>query len=562
MRTVRCTFALLLTATVIGIAGCSKQEQASSAKGENQLLAEPLLKKLPPSAAGFSVIDLSGDGYKQFKASPFGKAQNVKKSLESVVGSLQENGANDAQMKLLKGAVESLEKIGLISADGQYTPEKIASRIVLFAGPSSDPNMPLEAGLFMQAAQGADLSEKTKIISGFLSGSGLQVAPDKVGSTDALAVGAPEIPIKLYVASNKTSLGLAFSKANLEPLFSGADTQTLTTLKALPEFQKAASTLPMTENPVALAFVSVKRALPVLEVLAKQGSGEFKPQELPVDALIAQTNFSKQYSSRLNVAFSPRTESQTKVLAALEGGSLSPIAAKLPANTAIAISLDTKMVAKLDTFLQSLQEGADPAAIEQTKKLEGITLGLRNNTAGSPIPDVYLSIDSAGRDQTGSMLESGLGLAMSMGGQETKWLNKEIDGAPTKYFTTMIGAGAYLAYPKDSKTLLVGTSEAVIKDVLASQAGRSPAYTASLPAPMKTQLGTLTLASFYFNFPQVADLTDSVKNNLAMFTGGNSELNEALDAAKIRTWGIGIGGISYGAGVLSVESSFDFQNTK
>ena len=133
----------------------------------------------------------------------------------------------------------------------------------------------------------------------------------------------------------------------------------------------------------------------------------------------------------------------------------------------------------------------------------------------------------------------------------------DISGAPTRYFTTMIGVGVYLSSPKNSQALLLGTSEGVIKDLLATQEGRSPAFTTTLPKPLQAQLSAANLVSLYFNFKQVGDVVDSVKGSLAMFTGGNAELNNSLDAAKIQALGIGVGGISYAAGVVSLQSTFE-----
>jgi hypothetical protein len=55
----------------------------------------------------------------------------------------------------------------------------------------------------------------------------------------------------------------------------------------------------------------------------------------------------------------------------------------------------------------------------------------------------------------------------------------------------------------------------------------------------------------------VAEVINSVKSTLAMFTGGNSELNDLLNSADIASWGFAAGGISYAPGTLSINSSFD-----
>lgn len=563
MSRLRISLSLILSVMCITVSGCSKKQE-SSAKGENQLLAESLLKKLPVSTAGFSVIDLTGEGYKNFKTSPFGGAKNAKKSLDMLLEKAAEGGADEAQLQLARRALDAIVKLGLLTPEGEYTPEKVFSKVVVFGGSSNDETMPLEGGIFAQGAPTTDLIEKLKLLQTFLTEAGLQVASEKLGTSDGITVGMENVPVKIYIGATRSILGIAFLKSTVETLFSSKDTDTLTTLKALPEFQKATASLPHGENPVAFAFASIKRLQPLLDLAAKRDeSGQLNVQSIPVDGIAAQTHFAKQYINRVNVALSPRTDSQTKMFTALEGASLSPIAGKLPANTAVALSFDTKMVAKLDTVLQSIQDGgADANTVEQTKRLRGIVLGLRNNTSGSPIPDIYMSIESSNREEAGTFIESGLGMAMSLAGQNASWLSKEIEGSKTKYFTTLIGAGVYVSYPKDSQALLLGTSEAVIRDVLASQSGRAASFTATLPTTLKTQLDTVNLAAFYCNFPQVADIGESVKNTLAMFTGGNSELNEALNLATIRGWGTGVGGVSYTGGVLSLQSSFDFQPSK
>jgi hypothetical protein len=148
-------------------------------------------------------------------------------------------------------------------------------------------------------------------------------------------------------------------------------------------------------------------------------------------------------------------------------------------------------------------------------------------------------------------------MALSMTGENTKWMSKEIDGSSTRYFTTLIGAGVYMSYPKNSNSLLVGTSENVVRDLIASDSGKAQTLSASLTEPQQAQFKSYNLASAYFNFSRVGDLVDSVQSTLAMFTGGNSDLNNALNSTKLRALGIGVGGVSYAAGVVSLESSFE-----
>jgi hypothetical protein len=247
---------------------------------------------------------------------------------------------------------------------------------------------------------------------------------------------------------------------------------------------------------------------------------------------------------------------------ALEGGSLPTSALKLPGDTAFSVSFDGRFLSKIDSLIENLKQSASADAVEQVKNLEGFTLGLRNNSSGSPVPDIFFAVDSAKRDQLSTSLESTLGGVMSMTGQNATWQSKDINGTSTKFFTTLIGAGAYLSAPKDSRSLLLGSSEAIMKDLLAAQTGGTGSFSANLSPTLAKQLSSANLAVFYVNFQKVADVVDAVKNTLAMFTGGNSELNAALDSANIRSWGMAAGSISYTPGVLSAHSSFVAQQAK
>jgi hypothetical protein len=199
-------------------------------------------------------------------------------------------------------------------------------------------------------------------------------------------------------------------------------------------------------------------------------------------------------------------------------------------------------------LIENIQTKGSTDVLEQVKNLEGFTLGLRNNSSGSPVPDVFFAIDSGKREALNSALESTLGGVMSMTGQNATWQNKEIAGTQTKFFTTLIGAGAYISAPKDSRSLLLGSSEAIMKDLLSAQTGVSSSFAATLSPTMAKQLGAANLGIFYINFQKVADVVDAVKN--------------ALDSANIRSWGMAAGSISYAPGVLSAHSSFAASSAK
>jgi len=554
------TFSCLIIA--LSFVGCSKKETPVTEQ-ENPILRAALLKKLPNSTGLFSIVDLNSNGYKLLQASPFGSKISAKESLDGLVSRLADAGLDEDAADLMRRAYDALVSIGLVSDTGMYSPEKVFSLVVVFAGPSNDQVIPLDVGVFAEHAPLVDLTDKLKVFSSFLSESGLQVAPEMIQGANGISISKPNLPVKLYAAASKERFGISLAKVNLETLFGANETEALATLRALPEFKTATAKLAPTSDSLGFAFASLPRLQPLLEKLASMDTtGGLDPKTIPVVALAGSSSFSEQYRSRVNVVFSPRSDSQTKILSAFEGSSLSPVSAKLPADTAIAISLDSKFINKVEPLLEILKEQSGPDIVKSLQNVRGMTLGIRNNTSGSPVPDLYLSIDTNDRAALGSFVESNLSMLMTLSGQNASWLSKDISESPTRYFTTLIGVGAYISSPKGSSSLLVGTSEVAIRDLIASQSGAAPTFTSSLSNPLQTQLTGLNLVSLYLNFKQVATIAESVKSSLAMFTGGSPELNEALNPEKIRSLGVGVGGLSYGGSVLSLESSFDISQAR
>lgn len=557
---IRTTVTSLLLCTLV-FSGCTGKDKgpSSSTKPGNQLLSDPLLLKLPTSTAAFVVMDFAGDGYRLFNQSPYSGTKNAKQSIDAMIERARDAGAAEELINVMQRVLDSSVQLGIVSADGTYTVEKVLSRSVLFGGPTTSGQIPVEAGLFLKGAAGVLMTEKLEIIKGSLSGALLKLSEEPVaGSTRSFAVELPNLTSKVYFAANSETLGVALNKLTIEGLFASSNTGTIEAIQATPEYKQATTPLGTPEKPLAFTFVSLTRLRPLLDVAAKADeSGEFKPAEIPFDALAVQSSFPKQYVHNLGMAVTPKTEVQTKVFSALQDSALSPTTAKLPTDAAFSFSLDTRFLGKLDQVVKSIEESAPVGVTDHIKKLESVTIGLRNNAAGSPLPDLFLVMESAGREQLGGFLESTLGMAMSLAGQNATWQTKEIDGTPTKFFTTLIGAGVYMSTPSSSKALLLGTSDSIVKDVLAAQSGRSTGAAASLPGSLNNQMASANVASFYFNFGKVADVLDSVKNTLAMFTGGNSELNELLESANIRSWGLSAGGISYTPGILAIHSSFD-----
>lgn len=550
-----------LMATLVLVGGCTEKDKGanSAAHSGKQLSQDALLSKIPTSTAAFSVMDFSGEGYNLFIKSPYGAGNNAKKSIDAMVDKIREAGAGEELASVMRRVLDSGVQLGLIAADGTYTVEKVISRTVLFGGPASNAQLPVEAGIFLKAAPGVVMSEKLDILRKELTGTSLKIADESIpGATKGFTVALEQVSAKVYFAASTELLGLALSKSAIEGLFSSTSTGAIEAIQALPEYKQATTPLVAPEKPLVFTFASLTRLRPLLDAVAKADeSGEFKPGDLPFDAVALQASFPKQYVHNIGLAVAPKTDVQTKVFAALQDSALSPATTKLPADVAFSIALDTRFLGRLEPMIKSIEESAPAGVTDHVKQLQSILLGLRNNAAGSPLPDIFMIMESAGREQLESFLQSSLGMAMSLAGQPASWQTKDIGGVQAKYVTTMLGAGVYMGAPANSKAILLGSSDGVLKDMIATQSGDSPGASASMPEQLKSQLALANVASFYFNFKRIADTIDSAKNTLAMFTGGNTELNGLLESANIRAWGLAAGGISYTPGVLAIHSSFE-----
>lgn len=556
----------LLFSALLSFNACSKKsDQASSAKDlqRQQLSSDPLLNKLPNTTAAFAVLDFGGEGFKLFSKSPYSSLTDAKKSLDKAIEAGRGDEIAADKAALLKVIYDALVKLGMISAEGKYTLDKTISRMALFIGPAETPGtLPIDAGLHIRGAQGVDLSENLKKLRDELVQSKTEIKEEELGK-GVLAFSTPfkalnDGKTQIYFAANKTHLALALSKQGVSALFSESDTTTFANIKTQDEYKQATSALKDTPNPLAFTYTSLARLRPLLEPLTKlDKTGGFNPADLPITALATLSSYPKQYIHDLGFAFSPRTESQKKVASLLEKSEL-PAQSKLyPVDTAVAIMLNTELISKLEGVDAALSQNNDPELTQELNNVKSFTLGVRNKTAGSPIPDIFALLNSADRAKTITYLESSLSSALSLAGQNPTWQKKEIDGTQVNFFTTLLGIGAYIGAPNDSKTVTLGTSESIVKDLLASQSMKTKPANDVVSEPLGAQIKGANVAAFYFNFAKLADVLTSVKDTVGALTGGNAEIDALLNSANIRSWGFAAAGISYQPGVLSVRSGFD-----
>lgn len=548
------TLATLITAVSVG---CTKDSPPVAPKVASSILNETLLSKLPTSTAGFLVFDLSGEGWKNLKASPWAESMNGLDGLTASIEKMKESGAGEDQVKLAETALSALQKLGLISSDGKSMADKVVSKGVVFFGPRQGP-VPVDAGIYLSAAPATDLTEKLSVLKTLLQNSDLKITEEKVGDVTGFKASPEELEgqeVGLFVAATKGELGISLSKQTLEPLFSNATTPTLDNLRNLPEFKKAEEAVRSSEAPVSFGFVSVSQLMPLLEQAKDE---DFDPKDLPLESIAGFSGFSKQYVNHFAVAVAPRNDVQKKVLAAFEGATLPGTSLKLPKDSAFGLSLNTSVVAKLDGSMQSLEEAQMVTKIPLVKEISGLTLGTRSGNGGSPFPDIFLAIDTDKPAETSKSLEELISLGLMSAGQETQWQSKKISDTDSRFFTTIIGAGVYMAPVESSKAVLIGTSEKALTDLLATSSDVSKGFTSALSSGLQARVPKSSLGLLYVNFPQVANVMDSVKGSLGMLTGGDSsEIDKAFNSAKVKTMGVTLGDLSYIDGVFKLQSAFD-----
>ncbi len=561
-----CLALSLLTAPLIG---CSKKEGDSAPQQKAatlpSLLDEPLLQKIPDTTAAFAVMDFSGDGYKRFISSPWGSDVRGLNALKSAVEELEAGGASEEQIKVAKTLLDSLQKLGLVSPDGKSQVEKVVSDAVGFISITKDAKIPVDLGIFAQGASGINLTEKAVALRQILMDAGLSTADEQIGSAKGFVATMPvpeeDMTISLHVVATKDKLGLAFSKEAVEGLIADGATKGLSNLKALPEFAKAEETVRSPEPALSFAFLSVKTFLTRLAEDSANSDDELGAKDIPVTAIAMSQGYGDQMVTSAGVTVSPTNDLQRSVFAAFENSGIPADAFKLPSDTALSLSLDARVISKLENALKSLNDPSAAMVVEQLKNIQGITLGLRNGDGTSPVPDIYLTLDSSARDQVASTVETGIGLGMMATGQQLQWNSKEISGSPTRYLMTPIGVGVYVSSPKNSNALVVATSERAVQDITTSNGGGASLDT-SMSKALRSRVASTSTGSLYMNFIQLGALADAVKGTVASMMGPNPELDQALNSEQLRKLGVGIGSLSYSNGVFKIQSVFDRGDTK
>lgn len=554
----------LLSLCLVGTVGCNKSEQQQSSStsqsqapavvvaGERIMNVE-LLKYVPAAATAFVVWDFQGPAYQKLRVTPWAISMSMGESVKTLLKQLEESGSTK-EVNEIKPILEALQKLGILGPEGHSQIDTLVSQAVWYIDVKGPKKLP-ESTLVVSGGSQGNLNEKLPALQELLKQKGLVPNPETYGGATGFSVniklpeGSEQKDFTIYAAATDKKLAVGLDKATVEGMFKPAAQDNLAALKGSPEFKRAVESVGSGEETVALAYVGVSKLLPIIEEASKSAQPAGSPNnvdvsKLPVESLVWKQTVNEGFTNRWAVTVSPKTEAQTKIFKALEDTSAPVVAAKLPANTAMMLAIDTRPLKRLEFLMNDVADPSAKAAYAQAAQLNGATLAIRNSNAGSPLPDILLFIDAENPMMLAELVKGGVGQAM--GGAPGQWQEMDVDGLKATYLATPLGVGLYMAQPTDGKSLVVASSPNGLKDALSAIAGKGDSLATKSSTEVKARLGAnRDVVLTYFNFTELANVIESVKSSIAMFTGGTQEFDKFVNPTEIRKMGISVGGISF-----------------
>lgn len=555
--------AAVLSLCLIGGVSCNKTEEQKSPNqsqapakvavaGEGILNVE-LLKYVPAAATAFVVWDFQGPEYKKLRVTPWAISMSMGESVKTVLKQMEDAGSS-TEMAEIKPVLDVLQKLGIMGPDGQTQVDTLFSQAVWYIGVTDPKTLPDTALVASGGTQGK-LSDRIPVLQELLTQKGLTPTPETYAGATGFSVkvklpeGSIQPEFTIYVGATDNKLALALDKSKLESLFKPATQDGLEPLKNSPEFKRALGSVGSAEETIALAYVGLTKLLPILDEASKKAQAPGAPNnvdvsKLPVESLVWKQTVNDGFTNRWAITVTPKTDAQTKIFKALEDTSAPSVSGKLPANVALMFALDTRPLKRLEFLMSDVADPSAKAAYAQASQLNGVTLAIRNSNAGSPLPDIFLFIDTEDPKTLAEMLKTAVG--QGMGGMPAQWQEMDVEGLKSTYLATPLGIGIYMAEPAGGKSLVVSSSPTGLKDALTTISGKGDSLaTKSSPEVRGRLAANRDFALSYINFAELANVIESVKSSVAMFTGGTQEFDKFVNPAEVRKMGLSVGGISF-----------------
>lgn len=537
--------ALLISTLAYIAVGCHRD----SPSNEN-LLASELIDRIPDSTVAFSIVDFHGEGLKQLRASPLSTHTGIPSLAEitDIVANLPEDAAARADYS---GFTTALRESELYSKDGASRFRTLFSTGILFFASEEQSSEIPHIGFFAKTPSKRSSYTLLDSLESSLKKSGFSCSRTSAQNAARMTVHFRQMPITVSLIATETHFGFSTKEEDLNRLTDDTLVAQKHPITNLPIYHKATAELQRVPNTISLSFFATRPIVAFLKHSSPTLAAKLDDYDdnNPIEAVLMQNAFNSGYVRDIRVVVTPRNSEQEVFFKSLETDVPPTAPFSFPSDTALAINVRTHGVAT------SLSEGQYLQIDSLGRDMSTMSLGLRNNINGSPIPDLFASLLVNQVESSQLRMKELASTRFSFAGQTVQWNSKTIGGIPVEYFTSLLGAGIYLGADTSSNSLLIASSERAMDDLIQSTHKKTGTLQQLIPTSVQEQFSRSNVCSVIIDFAKTADVLDSVLGTLSMMTGGSSELNKMLPTSEFRSFGILAGSVSYSENIFSIRST-------
>jgi hypothetical protein len=539
---------IVLLGLIFALASCKQFTEPSSSLHTNQLL-----HRLPETSAAFSLMDFDGKGFQN--------AQKEKKKLFSQKSKLVSNPpealsilANQQPFREIWAAlVKAAQDSGLIDpTNGTTELHKFFIQGIYFISSekAKDEFVPHIGFIGKNRDKNTARNLLASLKQSFTK-EGLHCNLLTITNKSTLTVTIPKLSRNAFFVATDTFFGFATNKEDLTQLSLPSALSGRESLVLSKEYLHLTHELTPLSDTTGVSFISYQRIYPLLQHLLEtlEQNDSFSFDLLPIDSILIQDSFSSNRLMNIKLGIQGRNKMQNELLKAFDDLDLDHTPISFPSDTALAFKINTLVTQAQSNPLKDVS----PALSKLSAVMQALLVGFRANNTGSPLPDIFFTLSLQRNTDTVPLAKEIVNELLRIFNLPPQWGSKKIGNTSVDFFTTLIGAGIYIAQDTDSQVLLASTSETGMRDLLdATQSKRTP-MKQTFGELLTTDSKQLPLSSLYIDFDKTASLVDSISGTLSMMTGGASQLSSALDTSLMRSAGHLGTHMTYSEQVLSIR---------
>lgn len=369
--------------------------------------------------------------------------------------------------------------------------------------------------------------------------------------TSTLTVTIPNISRNAFFVATDTFFGFATNKEDLTKLSLPSALPEGESLVVSKEYLHLTHELTPLPDTTGVSFISYQRVYPLLRYLSEalEQNDSLSVDLLPIDSILIQDSFSSNRLMNIKFGIQGRNKMQNELLKAFNGLDLDHTPISFPSDTALALKINTLAIqAQSNPF-----KGFSPALSKLSAAMHAILVGFRANNTGSPLPDIFLTLSLQRNTDIVPLAKEIVNELLRIFNLPPQWGSKKIGKTSVDFFTTLIGAGVYIAQDTDAQVLLASTSETGMRDLLDATQSKTSPMKKTFGELLATDSKQLPLSSLYIDFDKTASLVDSISGTLSMMTGGSSQLSSTIDTSLMRSAGHLGTRMTYSDHVLSIQ---------